>query len=82
MASEHVEYMTKAKMNLQSFSQEHRNKDYQKIVDAINSYLNKHCSHHIIEDRIDIDYECSKTIFYCEHCLTTFHNIQLQKKKD
>ena len=30
------------------------------------------CSHHIIEDWIDIDPDQSKQIFYCTHCFTCF----------
>jgi len=30
------------------------------------------CSHHIVEDYIDIDPDRSKQIFYCELCETTF----------
>ena len=31
------------------------------------------CSHHIVEDYIDIDPDRSKQIFYCEVCKKTFH---------
>jgi hypothetical protein len=30
------------------------------------------CSHHIVEDNIDIDPDRSKQIFYCELCEKTF----------
>lgn len=30
------------------------------------------CSHHIVDDYIDIDPDKSQQIFYCELCQTTF----------
>jgi hypothetical protein len=40
-------------------------------VQKIDAYLQKYCVHRIVTDSIDIDYDRSQTIHYCEICNIT-----------
>jgi len=42
------------------------------LLDHVKQRLSHICNHKIVEDVIDIDYDKSKTIYYCETCETTF----------
>lgn len=45
------------------------------LLEYVNERLSHVCNHKIIEDVIDIDYDRSKTIYYCEYCETTFGSM-------
>ena len=42
------------------------------FAEHVKERLSHICNHKIVEDVIDIDYDRSKTIHYCEICDTTF----------
>lgn len=58
---------------LESLPCQEQNNDYKKIVDIVNAYLSKHCTHNIVTDYIDTDVECGKMIKYCEKCSLTIN---------
>lgn len=66
-----IDIMTRVLGILNSLPNEEHNKDYQKILDAVNEYLLKYCKHTICNDEIDIDVERCKSIGYCEYCYMT-----------
>lgn len=43
-----------------------------KLLEEIKLRLSHFCSHHIVEDVIDVDVDKSKVIHYCTKCETTF----------
>ena len=66
-----VEIMARAKSYIDSLPAQLQNEDYSSIVQKIDAYLQKYCVHRIITDSIDIDYDRSQTIHYCEICNIT-----------
>lgn len=68
-----VDIMTRVMGLLESLPCQDQNNDYKQIIDMVNTYLSKHCTHHIITDYIDIDVERGKTIRYCEKCSLTMN---------
>ena len=70
-----VEFMANAKMQLEGLIDPYQNDDYKCILQLINSYLRKHCTHNIISDMIDISETRSKTIYYCENCSLSFDGL-------
>jgi hypothetical protein len=70
-----VEFMANAKMQLEGLIDPYQNDDYKCILQLINAYLRKHCTHNIISDMIDISETRSKTIYYCENCSLTFDGL-------
>lgn len=64
--------MYKAMAYLTELPTSMQNSDFIAIVQQINAYLRKYCTHNIIEDDIDLTPESSKRIYYCEYCLQTF----------
>ena len=67
-----VEVMARAKSYIDSLPVQLQNEDYNNIVKQINEYLKKYCVHRIVTDSIDIDYDRSQDIRYCECCMQTF----------
>jgi len=49
-----------------------KNNEFKLIEKGIQSYINKYCPHHIVEDYIDIDTDKGKHIKYCDICYTDF----------
>jgi predicted lipid-binding transport protein (Tim44 family) len=70
-----VEFMANAKMQLEGLIDPYQNDDYKCILQLINAYLRKNCTHNIISDMIDISETRSKTIYYCENCSLTFDGL-------
>ena len=70
-----VEFMANAKMQLEGLIDPYQNDDYKCILQLINAYLRKHCTHNIISDMIDISETRSKTIYYCENCSLSFDGL-------
>ena len=68
-----VDIMIRVMGLLESLPCQEQNNDYKKIFDMVNTYLSKHCTHHIITDYIDTDVECGQTIRYCEKCSLTIN---------
>ena len=65
--------MMRAKSSLESMPLEcSKNEEYDIILELIKKYIDKNCKHHIVCDSIDISYDESRTIYYCEHCSKTF----------
>ena len=46
--------------------------EYNELINKLNIFLLKYCSHEIVEDYIDLTPEKSKYIRYCVHCMNTF----------
>jgi hypothetical protein len=42
------------------------------LLEHVKERLSHICNHKIVEDVIDIGYDQSKTVYYCEYCETTF----------
>lgn len=70
-----VEFMANAKMQLEGLIDTYQNEDYKCILQHINAYLRKHCTHNIISDVIDLSETRSKTIYYCENCGLSFDGL-------
>ena len=70
-----VEFMANAKMQLEGLIDTYQNEDYKCILQQIDAYLRKHCTHNIISDVIDISETRSKTIYYCENCGLSFDGL-------
>lgn len=70
-----VEFMANAKMQLEGLIDPYQNPEYKCILQLINAYLRKHCTHTIISDVIDISETRSKTIYYCEYCGLSFDGL-------
>jgi hypothetical protein len=70
-----IEYMMRAKTNLEALPVELQNDEYDIILNLIKKYIEKNCKHHIINDSIDLNYDESRTIYYCLDCMKTFDNI-------
>jgi hypothetical protein len=68
-----IELLSRAKTYLDAMPIQLQSPDYRKIVELVNSYIEKNCKHQIIDDSIDVGYEQSRTIRYCELCLKTFN---------
>ena len=46
--------------------------EYSDLINRLNIFLLKYCSHETVEDYIDLTPEKSKYIRYCVHCMNTF----------
>jgi len=46
--------------------------EYSDLINRLNIFLLKYCSHEIVEDYIDLTPDKGKTIKYCLHCMNTF----------
>jgi hypothetical protein len=67
-----VSVMIDIKLKLENCPVVKQNADYKNICSHVKKYLLKYCKHNIIEDLIDIDYDTSKQITYCDYCETCF----------
>lgn len=70
-----VEFMANAKMQLEGLIDIYQNHEYKCILQQINAYLRKYCTHNIVSDLIDISETRSKTIYYCENCGLSFDGL-------
>lgn len=68
-----IQMMEIANSALNSIPKSQQNAEYKEICTKIQSFIDKHCEHHIIYDLIDINPDESRTIRYCEKCNKTFH---------
>jgi serine protease inhibitor len=68
-----IELLSRAKTYLDAMPTNLQPQEYQKIIELVNNYIEKNCKHKIIDDSIDVGYEQSRTIRYCELCLKTFN---------
>lgn len=73
MNYEHIETMIGVR-NLLLEENDTSDPEYKEILNYVEKYIKTRCKHEIIQDLIDIDPDRSKTIFYCKHCETTFHD--------
>jgi RNA binding exosome subunit len=73
--NEDIDHMMRAKSNLESLPNELKNEEYKMILNLIKQYIENNCKHHIICDSIDLNYDESRTIYYCLDCMKTFDNI-------
>jgi len=73
--NEDIDHMMRAKSNLESLPNELKNEEYKMILNLMKQYIEKNCKHHIICDSIDLNYDESRTIYYCLDCMKTFDNI-------
>lgn len=73
--NEDIDHMMRAMTNLEALPIELKNEEYNMILDLIKKYIEKNCKHNIISDSIDLNYDESRTIYYCLDCMKTFDNI-------
>jgi len=72
----HIHLMMRAKTNLEGIPEVcTKNEEYDKILEMIKNYIDKNCKHHIVCDSIDINYDESRTIYYCEYCSKSFDKM-------
>ena len=71
-----IDLLVRAKTYLDAMPSSLQSEEYRNIVALVNAYIEKNCSHNIVSDSIDVCYEQSKTIYYCELCLKTFHGYK------
>lgn len=64
--------MIQAKNILESQINENVNQDFITIIEKITKFIEENCDHVLVYDLIDIDPDRSKSICYCEKCMTTF----------
>ena len=64
--------MIQAKNILESQLNENVNQDFITIYEKITKFIKENCDHVLVHDLIDIDPDRSKSICYCEKCMTTF----------
>lgn len=64
--------MVQAKNILETQIKENVNKEFIIIYENIKKYIEENCDHVLVHDLIDIDPDRSKSICYCEKCMTTF----------
>ena len=50
-------------------------KSSSQLLDNINNRLSHFCSHHIIEDIIEIGMDKTKVVCYCEKCNVSFTHL-------
>lgn len=70
-----IEFVANAKMQLEGLIDTYQNDDYKCILQHIDAYLRKYCTHNIISDVIDLSETRSKTIYYCENCGLSFNGL-------
>lgn len=70
-----IDHMMRAKSNLESLPTELKTEEYNMILDLIKKYIDNNCKHHVVRDSIDLNYDESRTIYYCIDCMKTFDNI-------
>jgi hypothetical protein len=70
-----IELMLRARTNLESLPEYLKNDNYNMILDLIKKYIDNNCKHHVVRDSIDLNYDESRTIYYCIDCMKTFDNI-------
>jgi len=61
-----------AKKCLSLIPESRQTTEYSDLINRLNIFLLKYCSHEIVEDYIDLTPEKSQTIKYCVHCMNTF----------
>ena len=66
--------MIQAKNILESQINENINQDFITIIEKMTKFIEENCDHVLVHDLIDIDPDISKSICYCEKCMTTFPN--------
>jgi hypothetical protein len=74
-SNQDINHMMRAMTNLEALPIELKNDEYNMILDLIKKYIENNCKHHIISDSIDLNYDESRTIYYCLDCMKTFDNI-------
>ena len=48
---------------------------FDKMINELKVFLRDYCQHSITKDHIDLGFDSTKTIFYCDKCLTTFQSL-------
>ena len=59
------------KKRIENLIKEQDNVHLKNALDQLNHFLNQNCSHHYIDDFIDIDPDRSMQITYCTKCMMT-----------
>jgi len=67
-----IQMMEIANSALNSIPESQQNAEYREICIKIQTFIDKHCEHHIVFDLIDINPDVSKTIQYCVKCNKTY----------
>ena len=70
-----IDLMMRARTNLESLPEYLKNDDYTNILKLIQKYIDNNCKHNIVSDSIDLNYDESRTIYYCLDCMKTFDKI-------
>jgi hypothetical protein len=73
--NEDIDHMMRARTNLETLPDEFKNDEYNMILDLIKKYIETNCQHDIVSDSIDLNYDESRTIYYCRDCMKTFDKI-------
>jgi hypothetical protein len=64
--------VSSAKKCLNLIPESRQTTEYSDLINRLNIFLLKYCTHEIVEDYIDLTPEKSKYIKYCVHCMNTF----------
>jgi len=64
--------VSSAKKCLSLIPESRQTTEYSDLINRLNIFLLKYCSHEIVEDYIDLTPDKGKTIKYCLHCMNTF----------
>ena len=78
-SKEDLDIMTRVKSYLDAIPRQFQNEEYCEISRRVDEYVIKYCKHDVVCDSIDIDVECSRTIYYCDKCLKTFSIEEIYK---
>ena len=79
---ETIKIVLKTKSFLESLCSPHNCKglppteSFDKMINELKLFLRNYCQHCITKDHIDFGFDSTKTIYYCEKCLTTFQTAQ------
>lgn len=68
-----VSFVINAKKQMERLPSPYRTKSYQNLINTMEQYLEKTCSHIPIVDYIDTHPEASHRIVYCKICYCTIH---------
>ena len=84
---ETIKIILKTKSFLESLCSPHNcetlppTESFNQMIDDLKKFLREYCQHRITKDHIDLGFDSTKTIFYCEKCYTSFHSFSPQVRK-
>jgi len=82
LEEETIKIILKTKSFLESLCSPHNceclppTETFDKMINELKVFLRNYCQHCITKDHIDFGFDSTKTIFYCDKCLTTFRTAQ------